>query len=76
MSRAFTFFTDFSCFIMIETQHNINNILTTKQEENNMTTLLGFTMIMVGISRLATGGFLSGIIFTAWGIRILKKAAK
>ena len=39
-----------------------------------MNTLIGVTMIAVGLSRLATGGIVTGVLFTAWGIRILKKA--
>lgn len=45
-----------------------------EREELIMKTLLGVTMIFVGMTRLATGGIVTGVLFTAWGIRILKKA--
>jgi hypothetical protein len=41
-----------------------------------MNTLIGVTMIAVGLSRLATGGIITGIFFIAWGVRIVKKATK
>lgn len=41
-----------------------------------MNTLIGVTMIAVGLSRILTGGFVTGTIFTLWGIRILKKVTK
>lgn len=41
-----------------------------------MNTLIGLTMITVGLTRLTTGGIISGIFFIAWGVRILKKTTK
>lgn len=76
MSRAFIFFTDFSCFIMIETQHNFNNILAKEREEQYMKNILGFTMVAVGLTRILTGGFILGTVLVLWGFRILRKANK
>ena len=41
-----------------------------------MNTLIGVTMIAVGLSRLATGGIITGVFFIAWGIRFLRKTTK